>query len=42
MPAYPYVMSPEKIAPFFKKIGEIGVPPKVFNSNAKIARLHEQ
>lgn len=28
MPAYPYVMSPEKIGPFFKKLGEIGVPSK--------------
>jgi Family of unknown function (DUF5343) len=28
VPAYPYVASPDKISPLFKKIGEIGVPKK--------------
>jgi len=35
MPAYPYVMSPEKIGPLFKKIGEIGVPSKFSNQTLK-------
>lgn len=35
MTAYPYVMSPEKVPSFFKKIGEIGIPPKFTNVTLK-------
>jgi hypothetical protein len=35
VPAYPYVASPDKIAPLLKKIGEMGIPKKFTNATLK-------